>query len=114
MAFKSVSTTGNGKRYLFLGAYFAQNLKEWIYVTTDAPAVVEVSGYFADAEAQAVMSPGDRLWVYQVAALDDTRSIQDDIGAGFSDASLHFVVASDGAGVNITPDLLSATVTYTS
>jgi hypothetical protein len=27
---------------------------------------------------------------------------------------LHIVVASDGSGVNVTPDLLSATITYTS
>jgi hypothetical protein len=114
MAFKAVSTTGNGKRYLFLGAYFAQNLKEWVYVTTDAPTTVEVSGYFADVEAEALMTPGDRLWVYQVAAIDDTRTIQDDIGAGLSDVSMHIVVASDGSGINVTPDLLSATITYTS
>ena len=114
MAFKAASTTGNGKRYLFLGSYFAQNLKEWVYVTTDAPTTVEVSGYLDNTEAETLMSPGDRLWVYQVAALDDTRTIQDDIGSGLSDVSLHIVVASDGSGINITPDVLSATITYTS
>lgn len=120
MAFKkrSTSTTAIGgpgaKAYFWRGQDLGNGMSEWHYVTTDAPATVEVSGYFDDTELEALMRPGDRLWVYQVAAIDDTREVQDDIGSGLSDVSMHFVLSGDGTGVNISEDVLSATITYTS
>lgn len=114
MAFKKTGTTNTTKRYIWPAVVLGNGIEEWIYVTTDAPTTVEVSGYFDDDELRAMLKAGDRLWVYQVAALDDDRTVQADINAGLSDVSFHVVVASDGAGVNITPDLLSATITYTS
>lgn len=117
MAFKKRSTTGErpgSKAYFWLSADYGNGMKGFTYVTADTPATVEVSGYFDDAELEAVMKPGDSLRVLQVAALDDDRSIQDDLAAGLVDESLHTVVASDGSGINISGDLLVATVSYTS
>jgi hypothetical protein len=128
MAFiKRATTAGReGKAYLWMAADYGQGMKRWHYVTTDTPAVVEVSGYFRDTELDGgignaaggvtlgSMQPGDELWLFQVGSLSDARTIQDDIRSQLVDVSYHVVVASDGGGVDITPDLLSATVTYTS
>lgn len=128
MAFiKRATTAGReGKAYLWMAADFGQGMKRWHYVTTDTPAVVEVSGYFRDAELDGgigntalgptvgAMQPGDEILVYQVGSLSDARSIQDDIRSQLVDISRHYVVASDGGGVEITPDIESATITYTS
>jgi len=130
MAFiKRATTAGReGKAYLWEAAYYGQGMKRWHYVTTDTPAVVEVSGYFADAElhgggtgvgdiapaSAGSMQPGDEIMVFQVGSLLDTRAIQEDIRSQLVDVSRHFVLASDGTGVEITPDLEVATVTYTS
>lgn len=120
MAFKkqSTSTTAVGgpgsKKYFWRSAEFGNGMSEWTYVTPDAPTAVEVSGYFDDAELLANLKVGDRIWVYQVGAIDDTRTVQADIAAGFADLSLHAVVNADTAAINVTPDLLTATVTYTS
>jgi hypothetical protein len=116
MAYKKQGTASGTetKFYFWHAGYLGNGMSRWLYVTTDTPAVVEVSGYFDDAELEAVVKPGDELRVIQVAALDDSRTIQDDIAAGYADESEHRVVSSDGSGLNITPDLLSATITYTS
>lgn len=121
MAFKKLGTALDSmgrntktKLYFWRSGHLGNGMSEWTYVTTDAPATVEVSGYFNDAELKDKMKAGDVVRVIQVAALDDTRTIQADIAAGYADESMHRVVASDGAGINITPDLLNATITYTS
>lgn len=128
MAFiKRATTAGReGKAYLWQAADFGQGMKRWHYVTTDTPAVVEVSGYFRDTELDGgtgnsaggasvgSMQPGDEILVYQVGSLSDARTIQDDIRSQLVDISRHYVVASDGGGVEITPDIESATITYTS
>ena len=109
MAFKkrSTSTTAAGgpgsKAYFWRAAEYGNGMSCWHYVTTDAPTAVEVDGYFADDELVALMKPGDKLEVFQVASLDDDRSIQEDFKSGFQDQSLHFVVHSDGNTVNVTP-----------
>lgn len=130
MAFiKGATTAGReGKKYFWLAADYGQGMKRFHYVTTDTPAVVEVSGYFADAELHGggtgvgdvapvtagICQPGDEIMVFQVGSLSDTRTIQEDIRTQLVDVSRHFVLASDGSGVEITPDLEVATVTYTS
>lgn len=130
MAFiKRATTAGReGKAYIWVAADYGQGMKRWHYVTTDAATTVEVSGYFNDDELDGgspgvgsfggvtagAMQPGDEIMVFVTGSLDDTRPIQEDIRAQLVDVSRHFVVASDGSGVEITPDLEVATVTYTS
>jgi hypothetical protein len=115
---RSTSTTAVGgvgsKAYFWMAADYGNGQKRFHYVTADAPGTVEVSGYFDDDELRSIMKPGDELMVFQVAALDDTRTIQEDFASGFADVSLHYVVQSDGAGINISDDVLGATLTYTS
>lgn len=117
MAFKKQATLGGSNRrktYFWCAGDFGNGQKLFHYVTADGPLVVEVSGYFADDELETLCSPGDIIKVFQVAAIDDTRSIQDDIAAGLVDVSEHIVLQSDGSGLQISADLVNNTVTYTS
>ena len=83
-----------------------------------ANTTVDGSGYInagTDADhKQAVESlrVGDRIWVYQVSAISDTRSLEADIEAGLVDVSLHAVLVNTGTIVDLSDDLLGATVTY--
>lgn len=116
MAFKRASTTASNatKQYLWLMADLGAGFKRWGYVTADAPATVEVSGYFGAKADTPGMTVGDELIVFQAAAIDDTRSLKEDLAAGLVDISRHFILTSDGSGIELTPDLEVATVTYTS
>ena len=117
MAFKKQATLGGTNRrktYFWCASDYGNGQKLFHYVTADTPLVVEVSGYFDDAELETLCKPGDIIKVFQVAAIDDTRSIQDDFAAGLSDVSEHVVLQSDGSGLQISLDLVNQTVTYTS
>lgn len=117
MAFKKQSTpsaTARAKQYFWCAADYGNGQKKFHYVSADAPTTIEVSGYFDDTELETLCKPGDLIMAFQVAAISDDRSIQDDLAAGLVDISLHAVVQSDGSGLNVTPDLMSATITYTS
>lgn len=120
MAFKLKSTTGNNKVYLWQAAELGNGVKEWIYVTTDTPATVAISGYIdGDADNADMdqlidsMSVGDFVRVIQVAAIDDDQTVQEDMAGGIVDISEHVVLVNDGGHINLSEDLLGATVTYT-
>lgn len=120
MAFKKAGTSTTepsvpgDKKYWWRSAELGNGMSEWHYVTTDADTTVEVVGYFNDSEIKEYVRPGDRVWVLRVTSIDDTRDIQADCQTGIVDVSLHYVVSDEGATVNITSDVLVATVTYTS
>jgi|SRR5690606_711202 len=116
MAFKAKSTSGvldYNKRYFFHVATLGNGLNEFRYVTPDAPGVWEVSGYFDDDELRAVLKPGDKIEVIQVAAISDERSIEADIAAGFVDVNITYVVTSDGSGINVSPAAIAGSIEYT-
>ena len=112
MAFKKRSTNGR-KAYFWRAVDMGNGMSVWCYVSADTPAAVEVSGYFDDAELISTVQVGDEIRAYQVAAIDDTRTVQQDIAAGLTDYSRHLVVTNSGSAIDITPDLEGATVTYT-
>jgi hypothetical protein len=116
MAFKRAATSGdytNHKKYFWLIGELNNGVKWWGYVTPDTMATIEISSYFSDQECLDTMKPGDRISVWQVSAIDDTRqTIQLDIGAGFVDFNESFVVASDGAGINISPTAIAGSIEY--
>lgn len=139
MAFKKQSTTsGYNKQYFWRMAELGNGFSMWGYVAADTVLVMGMYDYFTqggDAELagaahvvggseggstpgsvakKGVLSPGDLLWYYQVAAIDDTRSLQQDIASGLTDLSLHTVLNALQGTVNLSEDLLTATVTYTS
>lgn len=140
MAFKHQGTTAGytTKFYFWRMADFGNGVSLFGYVSADTVAVIAMYDYFTqggDTELsgpnhavggvegastpggiakRGIMAPGDLLWVWQVAAIDDTRTIQQDIAAGLADVSLHTVLNSLQGTVNISEDLLTATVTYTS
>lgn len=121
MAFKlNGSTAGTEtKMYLFQKVNTASGLKEFVYVSADTPATVAVSGYItkadsADSEiAFNMLEVGDLIWHYQVASITDTDSIQTDMEGGITDVSLHVVVTKSATLIDLSEDLLTATVTYT-
>jgi hypothetical protein len=121
MAFKLNGTGSNQtKFYLWQTGDLGNGMKEWCYVTTDTPAAVAVSGYLDGDDGDEdqdiainMLSVGDRIWVYQVAAIDDSQTVQDDMAGGITDISLHAVLINNGSYVDLSEDLLGATVTYT-
>lgn len=116
MAFKRAATSGDytgHKRYFWLIRDLGQNIRWWGYVTADAPATIEISGYFSDQECLDQMKPGDRISIWQVSAIDDTRAnVVDDLAAGFVDFNETFVVASDGSGINVSPMAIAGSIEY--
>ncbi|MGF1455188.1 MAG: hypothetical protein ACFB6R_07405 [Alphaproteobacteria bacterium] len=104
----------DNKQYLFPSIHLGQGMNAWVYVTTDSPAVVENCGYFSDDLALETMQVGDMLWVYQVAGITDSKTLQEDLAGGLIDLSLHVVLVNTGTVLNLSDDLLAATVTYTS
>ncbi|HEX9836343.1 MAG TPA: hypothetical protein VGB90_05770 [Alphaproteobacteria bacterium] len=92
--------------YMALGSYVGGKhpLKVWHYVTEDTPATVDTAGYFNAKVAE--LAVGDLVWVYQ--ATDE-----DNLAAGIADVSLHVVLSNDGTAVDISDDLLGATVADT-
>ena len=100
---------GSGK-YFFQMFYAGSpaNIKHWMYVTTDAPTTVDGSAYITDQEVIDKTDVGDLIWVYQVAS----AAAKDDLGKGITDISLHAVLVNSGTTVDLSNDLLGATVTY--
>jgi len=123
MAFKLQPTPSQsnivGKKYLFPMVEAGVGPRQWGYVTADTAAVASQSGYITastnkdHAEAVANMRAGDQVWLYQVAAATDTRALDADFAAGIVALSLHVVVTNDGAVIDLSPDLLAGTLTYT-
>jgi hypothetical protein len=74
---------------------------------------MEISGYFSNEECVSVMNPGDRLTVWSVDAIVDTRSIQDDFFAGLNAIYQTVVTANDGAGVQVAPMTEKWSLEYT-
>lgn len=122
MAFKLKSTTGNGKMYLFQVTNASPGMcRQWAYVTTNTVEAVGASGYIdidgGDADDQDAIDKlkiGDLIWVYQVASISDTRTIEEDIAGGLTDVGLCAVLINNGSYVDLSGDLLGATVTYSS
>jgi hypothetical protein len=123
MAFKLQPTPSQtnivGKKYLFPMVEAGVGPRIWCYVTADTPATLEISGYITaatnkdHAEAVANLRVGDLIYVYRVAAATDTRNLNADFAAGITSISLHVVVTNTGALVDLSPDLLAGTLTYT-
>lgn len=121
MAFK-LRGTGTNATKIYLqptadGA--APGSRHWEYVSADTPAAVENCGYIDNSTEDGelainMLQVGDLIWVYQVAAIDDSRPISQDKAGGVTDLSLHVVLVKTSAFVNLSDDLLGATVTYTS
>ena len=106
MAFKAKSTSGTldyNKRYLWEIANLGNGINHWGYVTADTAAAIDIAGYFSGDEQVAVMKPGDRLTVWNVDGIDDTRSIQDDFAAGMNAIWQTVVMSNDGTTVNVAP-----------
>lgn len=122
MAFKlraAVAGTEIVNKQYFFQMVDGPACRQFVYVTADAPALVESHGYIdtddGDDSTQAfnMLREGDMIWVYQVAALDDTRTIEADIAAGLTDKSLHTVLTKTAKALDLSSDELVATVTYT-
>ena len=120
MAFKARAANGTNKQYLWKAADYGQGVSLWFYVTADTPAAVAISGYIDGDDndpdqdmAIANLKVGDLIKVYQVASIDDDRTVQEDMEGGIVDISLHAVLINDGSYINLSEDLLAATVTYT-
>lgn len=111
MAFKAKASTltfDANKRYLWQIAELGNGLKHFGYVTADQRATVEASAYFNDDEYEFTVHVGDKVTVWQVAALDDTQSIIDDLAetSGFIDTYDIVVrsIASDTIAASRNPD----------
>ena len=127
MTFKLNAATGStnrvNKQYLFPVSDAGYPCRDWVYVSADTVAAVTTSGYIdfsanptdADHEiAKDMLRVGDRIWIYQVGSIADTRSIEDDIAAGVTDLGLAIVLVNAGGVVNLSNDVLSiAGVSYT-
>ena len=97
---------GNGKYFMQKGYIGGpHNAKEWIYYTSDAVTTVDGAGYIDDAEVIDKLDVGDMIWVYQVTD-------RDDLSKGIVDISVHVVLVNTGSVVNLSDDILGATVTY--
>jgi len=116
MSFKGVATTSSAnlsnKVYMWVKSIDGVGLQEWIYVSADAATSVDGSNYITDQAFIDVLNPGDRIWAYQVGSIDDTRDILADLAGGITDLSLHLVLENTGSVVDLSDDILGATVTY--
>lgn len=116
MAFKGKATVGSSnlsnKVYMWRAVNLGAGMSLWIYVSADAATTVDGSNYITDQDYIDVLQKGDLVLAYQTASINDTRSIQDDFNAGISDISLHAVLDNTGTVVDLSNDLLGATVTY--
>lgn len=118
MAFKMASTGGENKQYLYQVTAAGVIPRQFVYVSADAPATVDGSGYITagtndDHDAAIdMLSIGDLIWSYQVASISDSRPIEDDMKAGITDISLHAVLDNTGSIIDLSDDLLAATPTY--
>ena len=115
MAFKGVATTSSAnlsnKVYMWPKGNSGP-ITEWFYVSADAATTVDGSNYITDQNFIDVLRFGDLIWAYQVASIADTRNITADMQSGITDISLHAVLENTGTVVDLSTDLLAATVTY--
>lgn len=122
MAFKLNGTTAGtfSKMYLYpTTSAAAPGSRHWEYVSADAALTVEACGYITTATADGetaynMLQIGDLIWSFQVASISDARDIIADKATGVTDLSLHIVVRKDSDVVELSNDVLGATVSYTS
>lgn len=118
MAFK-LNGTGSNVTKVYLQPVSdaaAPGSRQYEYVTTDTAATVAGNDYISTSTADGqvaydMLQTGDLIWSFQVTALDDTQPISDDKGDGLTAVSLHCVLVKDSDGLNLSDDLLVATVT---
>ena len=108
---RSVDST---KAYWWRAANLGNGMGRWNYVTADAQLTVEADGYFTDEEIAGTAQVGDEVYVYQVAAVSDARTVQADMEAGLTAMTRHLVLVKTTAKIDISPALETTTVTYTS
>jgi hypothetical protein len=115
MAFKGTSassTLDRNKQYFWTILEMGNGLRLHGYVSADAATTVDGSNYIDDQDYIDYLTPGDLVLAYQAGAIDDTQSVLDDLAAGITDLSLHLVLENTGSVVDLSNDLLGATVTY--
>lgn len=118
MAFKAAATdtTSNyygTKKYLWKVSNDGNAMGVWNYVTTDAIGVIETAGYLTDAAFKSTVKPGDKIQIWVVDTLSDSRPISQDL---LNIATYHevFVVGDVGASatINVTPEIAPFSVEY--
>lgn len=116
MAFKLNGTGSNVTKMYLFPMVEAGPLREFAYVTDDTAATVAGDGYIDTSTADGqigydMLRVGDKVRVYQVASLDDTQPVSDDIAGGVTDYSEHLVVTKTTTNINLSDDLVNFTVT---
>lgn len=116
MAFKLNGTGANVTKMYLFPLVEAGPLREFAYVTTDTAATVAGDGYIDTTTADGqigydMLREGDKVRVYQIASLDDTQPISDDIATGITDYSEHIVVTKTATNINLSDDLVDFVVT---
>jgi hypothetical protein len=115
MSFKATSasaTLDRNKQYFWTMVELGNGLRLYGYVSADAATSVDGSGYIDDEDVIDYLNPGDLVLAYQAGSIADTRDILADLAAGITDLSLHLVLENTGTVVDLSNDLLGATVTY--
>jgi len=119
MAFALQGTDGTNKQYLVQVGSAVRGANKFRYYTTDTPATVATSGYItkatnADHEiAYDMLSVGDIVEVYQLASITAGQNLESDMEAGITDISQHAVLTKSATVIDLSEDLLAATLTYT-
>jgi len=113
MAFNLRGTSPNvTKMYLqCIADAAAPGSRIYEYVTTDALATVDGSGYIENSTDEGdialdMLKIGDLIYVYVVGSLDDTRSISEDKATALTDIGLFIVMENDGTAINLSDDIL--------
>jgi len=115
MAFKGKATaTDFTKMYFWKVSEDGAGMATWRYVSADSVVTVSGSGYIADAFFIAMLKgrEGDMVQIYQVGSIADTRSIRADMRSGITDIGLCTILDATASLVEMSDDLLGATVTY--
>jgi len=84
------------------------------YVTTDAIATVDGSGYIDNSTddgeiALDMLRIGDIINIFVVGSLDDSRDISEDKATGLSDYGQCIVMENDGTAINLSNELHGGT-----
>jgi hypothetical protein len=116
MAFKAVATTdlGDAKKYLWLMDYHGNGQKTWGYVTADAIGVIETAGYLTEPGFKATCQAGDKICIWVVASILDSRTVKEDIRNDLVTYHEVFVIGDTGASatINVTPEIAAFSVEY--
>jgi len=115
MAFKGKATaTDFTKMYFWKVSEDGAGMATWRYVSADTVLAVSGSAYIDDQDFIDMLKnrEGDLVQIYQVASIADTRSIKADMRSGITDIGICAILDSDGTVVEMSDDLLAATVTY--